>query len=153
AWMPLTTIHERRKNVGTPIALFAAHRTKRSVAGDLFTDLALPLIDLALWLVESEVERVQVMAERLFTPGTDDGPESADTALILLRFANNVVATLEVARSLPDGYSRDEKITVELLGRDAVLRAEPTNQAVTIMGTADTMREDWLPHPAIAIAE
>lgn len=148
-WLPLRTMHERRKNVGTPISLFAARRTTRAVIGDIFTDLALPLIDMALWLVEAEVERVQVMAERLFPSAGES--EGADSALILMRFANNVVATLEVARSLPDNCAQAEEVAVELCGRDAVLRADPTNQAVTITGPTGTVREDWLPHPAISI--
>ena len=129
------------------------YRTTRAHAGDLFTDLALPLIDLALWLVESEVERVQVMADRLFTGDATDSPENADAALIIMRFANGVVATLEVARSLPDDFPQAEEIAIELLGRDAVLRADPTNQAVTITGATGTAREDWLPAPAINIAQ
>ncbi|MGI8855024.1 MAG: Gfo/Idh/MocA family protein [Thermomicrobiales bacterium] len=152
-WLPLMTMHARRKSVGAPISLFAAHRTTRAHSGDLFTDLALPLIDLALWLVESEVERVQVMANRLFTDGPTVSPDVADAALILMRFANGVVATLEVARSLPDGFSQSEEVTVELLGRDAVLRADPTNQAITVTGVAGTARTDWLPSPAVNIAQ
>ncbi|GEM_PF-6425706 len=152
-WLPLATMHERRRNIGTPLALFAAHRTTRAITGDLFTDLALPLIDVALWLVEAEVERVQVMAERLFSHGPGDGPDSADAALILLRFANGVVATLEVARSLPDNFPQAEEVNVEFLGRDAVLRANPTNQAITVTSASGTMREDWLPHPAVSIIE
>lgn len=151
-WLPLRTLHARRKTVGTVISLFAAHRTKRAQSGDLFADLALPLIDLSLWLVESEVERVQVMAGRLFT-GPASGPEDADTALIILRFASGVVATLEVARSLPDTAPQDEELTVELLGRDAVLHAAPTNQAITVTGAAGTARADWLPSPAVSIVQ
>lgn len=152
-WLPLVTMHERRKAVGAPISLFAAHRTTRARTDGLFTDLALPLIDVALWLLESEVERVQVMAGRLFTGGTADSPDSADTALIIMRFANGVVATLEVARSLPDDFPQTEELSIELLGRDAVLRASPTNQAVTVTGPAGTARADWLPPPAVSIAQ
>lgn len=150
-WLPLRTMFERRKNVGAPISLFAASRTTRAITGDIFTDLALPLIDMALWLVEAEVERVQVMAERLFPSAGESA--GADSALILMRFANNVVATLEVARSLPDNAAQAGELAVELCGRDAVLRADPANQAVTISGPTGTVREDWLPHPAISIVE
>ncbi|HEY7910067.1 MAG TPA: Gfo/Idh/MocA family oxidoreductase, partial [Thermomicrobiales bacterium] len=152
-WLPLATLHERRRTIGAPISLFAAHRTTRAITGDLFTDLALPLIDVALWLVEAEVERVQVMAERLFTDGAGEGPDSADAALILMRFANGVIATLEVARSLPDNSPQAEDVSVEFLGRDAVLRANPTNQAITVTGATGITREDWLPAPAVSIAQ
>jgi predicted dehydrogenase len=152
-WLPLATLHERRRSIGAPISLFAAHRTTRALTGDLFTDLALPLIDVALWLVEAEVERVQVMAGRLFSDGVGEGPDSTDAALILLRFANGVVATLEVARSLPDNSPQAEEVSVEFLGRDAVLRANPTNQAITVTSASGTVREDWLPSPAVSIVE
>ncbi len=110
-WLPLATLRERRKTVGAPISLFAAHRTKRDLpglTGDLFTDLVLPLIDYAIWLVESEVERVQVMAERLFSGERTESPEGADSALIIMRFANGVVATLEVG-TLPLGFLRPDR--------------------------------------------
>ena len=96
---------------------------------------------------------MQVMAERLFTggPQESDSPNGADAALIILRFANGVVATLEVARSLPDDFAQAEEVSVELLGRDAVLRANPTNQAVTVSGAGGTIREDWLPSPVVSI--
>ncbi|MCA1666533.1 MAG: hypothetical protein LC793_03865 [Thermomicrobia bacterium] len=152
-WLPLATLHERRKSVGAPISLFAAHRTTRAITGDLFTDLALPLIDVALWLVEAEVERVQVMAERLFTGAPTESLEGADGALILLRFANGVVATLEVARSLPDAFPQAEEISIELLGRDAVLRANPTNQAITVVTGGGTTCADWLPSPAVSMMQ
>ncbi|HEY7908892.1 MAG TPA: hypothetical protein VIC60_08445, partial [Thermomicrobiales bacterium] len=63
------------------------------------------------------------------------------------------IATLEVARSLPDDFPQSEEVAVELLGRDAVLRADPTNQAVTVIGAAGTTRADWLPSPVISIAQ
>lgn len=152
-WLPLATLYARRKTVGAPISLFAAHRAARGRAGDLFTDLALPLIDIALWLVEAEVERVQVMAGRLFMGGARENPEDADSALILMRFANGVVATLEVARSLPDDHPQAEEITIEYCGRDAVLHAKPTNQAVTVTGKGGVTRTDWLPSPAVSIVK
>lgn len=151
--LPLMTLYARRNAAGTPISLFAAHRTTRARAADLFTDLALPLLDYALWLVGSDVERVQVMAGRLFTNGAAAKPEDADSALIVMRFANDVVATLEVARSLPDNAPQTEEISVEYCGRDAVLRAEPTNQAVTVTGTGGITRTDWLSSPAVSIVE
>ena len=152
-WMPLATLHERRRSVGAPISLFAAHRTTRRMAGDLFSELALPLIDLALWLVEAEVERVQVMAGRLFSAGDSEGPVHADTALVLMRFANDVVATLEAGRTLPDNAARAEYMTVEFLGRDAVLRADPTNQAITVTGSRGIARHDWLPNPIVTVTQ
>jgi predicted dehydrogenase len=152
-WLPLTTLHARRKTVGAPVSLFAAHRTTRAAPADLFTDLALPLIDVALWLVEAEVERVQVMSGRLFTAGAADSPEGTDSALILMRFANGVVATLEVARSLPDDFPQADEISIEYCGRDAVLRANPTNQTVTVTGNMGVTRTDWMPSPAVSIVE
>jgi predicted dehydrogenase len=94
-----------------------------------------------------------VMANRLFTGEVTDSPDSADAALIIMRFANGVVATLEVARSLPDDFPQSEEVAVELLGRDAVLRADPTNQVVTVTGRAGTTRADWLPSPVVSIAQ
>lgn len=148
-WLPLARLHERRKAIGTPAALFAAHRLRRGPdVGDLFTDVALPLVDAALWVIEGVVERVQVMTERLYA--TDDGP--ADTAILLLTFAGGLTATLEVARSLPEG-GPGEELLVEYLGLDAVLRAAPTNLTVEITGVGGTRAVDWLPSPTVTTVE
>lgn len=153
---PLAKLHAERRSVGAPAALWAAHRTVRNVShlqGDVWTDLALPLIDAAIWCADSEVERVQVLAERLFDPIEGEGEHTADAALILLRFATSLVATLEVARSLPDANPLPEELTFELLGRDAILRAVPTNQAITVTNGAGVARENWLPDPAVGIVQ
>lgn len=148
-WLPLARLYERREAVGTPAALFAAHRTRRGPGmGDLFTDLALPLVDAALWVVGGVAERVQVMAERLYA---EDGP--ADTALLLLTFAGGLTATLDAARSLPDAAPQAEELLVEYMGLDAVLRAAPTNLTVDIHGAGGSRSVDWLPSPAVSIVE
>ena len=156
-WLPLTRLHERRGTVGKPAALYAAHRTKRiAEADDLFTDLVLPLVDATLWIVGGVAERVQVMAGRLYDDRTgdrDDTTALADTALLLLTFANGLTATLDVARSLPDAAPDAHELLVEYLGMDAVLRATPANMTVEITGTSGTRVVDWLPSPAVAMVE
>ena len=153
--LPVTQLYEARRTVGKPAALFAAHRTRYSGdgdgGGDLFAELALPLVDLAMWIVSGEVERVQVMAERLFAP--EHTPEGADTALMLLRFASGLTATLEAARSLPATAPHADELLVEYLGLDAVLRATPANLAVTVIGRAGVRAESLLAAPAQAVAE
>lgn len=156
--LPVTQLYEARRTVGKPAALFAAHRTRYSGDdggsggdGDLFAELALPLVDLAMWIVGGEVERVQVMAERLFAP--EHTPEGADTALMLLRFAGGLTATLEAARSLPATAPHADELLVEYLGLDAVLRATPANLAVTVIGRAGVRADSLLAAPAQAVAE
>jgi len=154
--LPVTQLYEARRTVGKPAALFAAHRTRYSDnddggSGDLFAELALPLVDLAMWIVGGEVERVQVMAERLFAP--EHTPDGADTALMLLRFAGGLTATLEAARSLPDTAPHADELLVEYLGLDAVLRATPANLAVTVIGREGVRAESLLATPAPAVAE
>ncbi len=153
-WSPLHTLHARRRSVGTYSAIWGASRTTRAVAGDIWTDLALPLIDAAWWCAGSEIERVQVMAERLFgATECGDNDHAADAAIMLVRFASGLVATLEVARSLPDTHPQAEELVFELLGWDAILRAVPTNQTVTITNGSGIAQTNWLPTPAAAIAE
>ncbi len=164
-WLPLAHLHERRGAVGKPAALYMAHRTRRMAeAGDLFTDLALPLVDAALWIVGGVAERVQVMAGRLYggdggngerDNGGDGGGDDrlADTALVLLTFAGGLTATLDLSRSLPDAAPQAHELLVEYLGMDVVLRAAPANMAVEITGAGGTRAVDWLPSPAVSMAE
>ncbi len=151
---PVAQLYERRRTVGKPAALFAAHRVRQGTGGDVFAALALPLIDLAMWVIGGEVERVQVMAERLFAAeSVPDGADGADTALMLLRFASGLTATLEVAGSLPEAAAQADELLVEYLGMDAVLRAMPTDLAVTVTSTRGVQAEDFLPPAAEAVGE
>lgn len=148
--VPVARLYESRRTVGKAAALFAAHRTRYG-GGDLFAELALPLVDLAMWIVGGEVERVQVMAERLFAP--ESTPDGADTALLLLRFASGLTATIEAARSLPPTTPHADELIVEYLGMDAVLRAMPDNVSVTVIGREGVRAEALLAAPAYAVTE
>lgn len=69
--------------------------------------------------------RVQVTMARLFG-------EQADSSFSLLRFGDGTVATVEVAACLPDSAPIMPEILVEASGSEAMLRAEPTRQAVQV---------------------
>ncbi len=66
-----------------------------------------------MWVVGGEVERVQVMAERLFAP--ENAADGADTALMLLRFASGLTATLEASPLIAGTAPHADELLVEYL--------------------------------------
>lgn len=126
-----------RGEVGPLLSLFAAWRTRRPLA-DPLGELGLPILDAVRWCLPElgAIERVQVTAAPLFGP---DRP----AALLILRAASGPVLTIELAASLPPGHETDAEMLIEVLGEGAALRAEPLNQAITVLGAGERRRVAW----------
>lgn len=126
-----------RGEVGPLLSLFAAWRTRRPLA-DPLGELGLPLLDAVRWCVPElgAIGRGQVTAAPLF--GAD-----RPAALLILRAVSGPVLTIELAASLPQSHEVDDEILIEVLGEGAALRAEPLNQAITILGAGERRRVPW----------
>jgi predicted dehydrogenase len=130
----------RDGRVGRPYGLYVAHRLPRSSAG-IFAGGVSGLVALALEVIDSPPVRVQA------THASYDG--SGESWLLLLRFDGDTIATLECSAVLPPGGPESGNLLVELTGSDAVLRAEPSRQAVRVTGAEGRqIARDWAPNPA-----
>ena len=124
-----------RGEPGPLLSLFAAWRTRRPLR-DPLGELGAPLLDFLGWCLPEGIDRAQATVAPLFGP---DRP----AALLILRARGGVVATVELAAALPDGYEAEDEVLIEVLGEEAALRAEPFNQAVTIIAGGGRRRVPW----------
>ena len=128
-----------RGEPGPLLGVFAAWRTRRALPGGALRELGLPLLDYLRWCLPAElerVERVQVTAAPLFG-------EDRPVALLILRAGGGLVCTVELAASLPAAEEQQDEVTIEVLGESAALRADPYNQAITVVGPAGRSRVAW----------
>ena len=125
----------RDKALGQPLALFASVRTKPA-PGDALAELGLPLLDYLVWLVRSEVATIQATAASLF------GGKEPDTWLLILHFRSGLVATVELARSLPLAFPTATETRIEFLGTEHAVVAEPDNLSITIHAADGATRRD-----------
>jgi myo-inositol 2-dehydrogenase / D-chiro-inositol 1-dehydrogenase len=89
------------------------------VSGGLFLDMTIHDFDMARFLIGSEVEEIFVLAGVMDDPAI--GAEGdVDTAVIMLRFTNGVIGTIDNSRRAAYGYDQ----RVELLGSAGAIRTE-----------------------------
>jgi len=147
-YAPLREVAERvrRGEIGRPYGLFALHHLPRDAAADLDARLA-DLLHYVLEVLESPVVRVYARRSALFG-------EQNDTWHSILHLAGEMLVTLEVAACLSAGWPEPERLLVEVTGSDAVLRAEPTRQAVHATKRDGLTRAvPWWPDPTAGYLE
>ena len=86
------------------------------VSGGIFLDMTIHDFDMARYLMDSEVEEIYAAGAVLIDPAI--GKEGdLDTALITLKFANGVIATIDNSRQAVYGYDQ----RVEVFGSDGCI--------------------------------
>lgn len=137
----LPSISQLQKTVasgeaGPLLSAFMSWRTRTVPLRDPLRTLGLPLIDLLFWCLGGSFSRAQV------TVGEVDDTRSL--VAVIIRHESGLIATIEIAAALPRGYEQADEVVVELLGESAALRAEPFNQAITIVrGGGARQRVAW----------
>jgi predicted dehydrogenase len=126
-------------NVGQLLAVYLSGRTKRR-DGDPLRDLGAPLLDYLLTVIDSPVASVTATNERVAN-------QSPDAWFLTIRFADGLVATVDLGFFLPASYPTDTEVRLEICGTDRVLVVEPDNVAVTVIGRDGTRRDDAYPDP------
>lgn len=112
-------------------SIYASAHVARGVGPAVLRRLRWEMLGLVLAVTEQPVRRVHA------TPGAMH-PEApgADVEVILLRFADDLIATIELAACLPRHATREEppEIAFEAIGARRVVRVEPDRPAVCIAG-------------------
>ena len=87
--------------------------------GGIFKDMAIHDLDLARFLMASEPTEILASGITAVSPEIRDfeGPEKFDTATIVVKFANDREAIIDVCRQAPYGYDQ----RAEVLGTDGCL--------------------------------
>lgn len=125
---------------GRRYGVFAAHRLPRNAA-DLVPACLCDLVVYVCSLVESPMVRLSATASTL-------GGKTTAAWFLLVRFADDTIATIEVGALLPDADESTGELLVEVTGSEAVLRAEPERQAVITVGSDGLQRQSWYAEPS-----
>lgn len=89
------------------------------VSGGMFLDMTIHDFDMARYLSGSDVEEVYASAGVMVDPGIGEAGD-VDTAVILLRFANGAIGTIDNSRKAVYGYDQ----RVEVFGSAGMVQAQ-----------------------------
>jgi myo-inositol 2-dehydrogenase/D-chiro-inositol 1-dehydrogenase len=126
--------------IGTPHLLHIISRDPApppisyiKVSGGIFLDMTIHDFDMARFLIGDEVEEIYTAAGVMVDPEIGSAGD-LDTALIMLRFRNGVIGTIDNSRKAVYGY--DQRL--EILGSDGAISTDNCypNQAVLKTATA-----------------
>lgn len=107
------------------------------VSGGIFLDMTIHDFDMARFLIGDEVEEVYTAAGVLVDPAIGAAGD-LDTALIVLRFRNGVIGTIDNCRQAAYGYDQ----RVEILGSAGKIATENCFPNQATISTADCVRTD-----------
>jgi predicted dehydrogenase len=133
----------RDERLGTPHSIWAASRSRRgeAVGQGVLEQHGWQVLDFLLAARRDPVLRVHVTLGHLFEPGPQE-----DTAVILLRFEQGLVATIELSRCLPPSMPVPAmgEVEIEVIGAQGVVRIEPYNTGLRVYGDGDVSNHAWV---------
>ncbi len=107
------------------------------VSGGMFVDMTIHDFDMARFLIGSEVEEVYTAAGVMVDPAIGEAGD-VDTAVVVLRFANGVIGTIDNCRQAVYGY--DQRAEVFGSGGSASTENNFPNSAT--ISTRDSVHRD-----------
>ncbi|GLV61058.1 inositol 2-dehydrogenase [Dictyobacter sp. S3.2.2.5] len=107
------------------------------VSGGIFLDMMIHDFDMARFLIGDEVEEVFTLAGVMSDPDIGEAGD-VDTAVVMLRFANGVIATIDNSRRAAYGYDQ----RVELLGSAGAIRTDNNYPNTAIISDGHSVRRD-----------
>ena len=107
------------------------------VSGGMFMDMTIHDFDMARFLIGDEVEEIYTAGGVMVDPEIGKAGD-LDTALIVMRFRNGVIGTIDNCRQAAYGYDQ----RVEILGSEGKIETENCypNQAVVSSGQVRLQR-------------
>ena len=115
---------------------------------DILDGAGWEIFDFLLSLTPASVRRVHAHTATLF------GLPPVDTAVLTIRFADDLIATVELSRCLPPAVPVPPSgdIEIEVIGARQAIRILPGAPAVQVYGTRTTFRP-WVDDPVISMVE
>lgn len=107
------------------------------VSGGMFLDMTIHDFDMARFLVGDEVEEIYTAAAVKVDPEIGNAGD-VDTALIVLRFKNGVIGTIDNSRKAVYGYDQ----RVEILGSKGAIATDNLYPNQAVISTATAIRRD-----------
>jgi myo-inositol 2-dehydrogenase/D-chiro-inositol 1-dehydrogenase len=107
------------------------------VSGGMFLDMTIHDFDMARFLIGAEVEEVYVQAGVTVDPAIGEAGD-VDTAVIMLRFVNGVIGTIDNCRRASYGYDQ----RVEILGSRGAISTMNNYPNAAILSDGSSVRRD-----------
>ena len=107
------------------------------VSGGIFLDMTIHDFDMARFLIGDEVEEIYTSAGVMVDPAIGQAGD-LDTALIVLRFRNGVIGTIDNCRQAAYGYDQ----RVEILGSTGKIGTENNYPNQATISTGQNVRRD-----------
>jgi myo-inositol 2-dehydrogenase / D-chiro-inositol 1-dehydrogenase len=107
------------------------------VSGGMFLDMTIHDFDMARFLIGDEVEEVYTAGGVMVDPEIGKAGD-VDTALIVLRFRNGVIGTIDNSRQAAYGYDQ----RVEVLGSEGKIATENCYPNQAVVSTGKMVRKD-----------
>ncbi len=107
------------------------------VSGGIFLDMTIHDFDMARFLIGDEVEEIYTAAGVMVDPAIGEAGD-VDTAMIVLRFRNGVIATIDNCRQAAYGYDQ----RVEILGSAGKVATENRFPNQAVVSTGAGVRQD-----------
>ena len=106
-------------------------------SGGIFLDMTIHDFDMARFLIGDEVEEIYTAAGVMVDPQIGEAGD-LDTALIVLRFGNGVIATIDNSRKAVYGYDQ----RVDILGTDGSIATGNCYPNQAVVSSATTVYKD-----------
>ncbi len=106
-------------------------------SGGIFMDMTIHDFDMARFLIGDEVEEINTAAGVRVEPEIGKAGD-LDTALVVLRFRNGVIATIDNCRKAPYGYDQ----RVEILGSLGKIATENCYPNQAVISDGKSVRQD-----------
>ncbi len=107
------------------------------VSGGIFLDMTIHDFDMARFLIGDEVEEIYTAAGVRVDPAIGEAGD-LDTALMVLRFRNGVIGTIDNSRKAVYGYDQ----RVEILGSAGAIATQNCYPNQAVISTAESVRRD-----------
>ena len=107
------------------------------VSGGIFLDMTIHDFDMARFLIDSEVEEIYVEGGVMVDPDIGAAGD-IDTAVIVMRFANGVIGTIDNSRKAVYGYDQ----RVEVFGSGGSVRSGNDYPNTTLISDATSVHRD-----------
>jgi myo-inositol 2-dehydrogenase / D-chiro-inositol 1-dehydrogenase len=107
------------------------------VSGGIFFDMTIHDFDMARFLIGSEVTEIYTAAGVMVDPAIGEAGD-LDTAVIMLKFANGVIGTIDNSRKAVYGYDQ----RVEVFGSRGAVNTANQYPNSAVVSTVDNIRRD-----------
>jgi predicted dehydrogenase len=117
---------------------------------DVVEEMGWDIFDFVIALTDAPVRRVHAAAAGLFQ---EEG--GVDTAALIVRFDDELVATIELARCLPPGIAAEAEpeVEIEVIAARQALRIEPYRTAVRVYRCGERSLRPWIDAPALSMVQ